>query len=478
MDGTSNILSEAIRKPRTPAQRLSVKYSPSDLFWPRLIEVLLDACTVFVCVDLGFRFALFRTLGTPLPVTHAQVLALVFSIVMLMLLDRAGAYRASGGLLRIRETASVLESVFIAAAVLIPCIFLADSSRWVLLVILEVPVLAFALILQKYAFHLLTGKMRRSGVSIYGAGASARALYAALERSPKLGLHPIALIADVRHESEINSNSDQRGGIPLIHVDFSASLLREHRADTVIISSPFASSNAIQRIMNESAEADAQVLYGAEAATIGHTEIDYIELDGQIVYGQHQVRSRRLHEIFSRGMDILVSYLMLLCVALPATLVAIAIRLDSTGPILFRQVRIGQNGVQFTILKFRTMHEEACSDSVSPTHSADPRITRVGRWLRRTSVDELPQLLNVMRGDMALVGPRPEMPFIVRGYSDAQRQRLRVKPGLTGIWQISAARRYPIHENIHYDLYYLKHRSLAMDVALLFHTLFVAISGI
>jgi exopolysaccharide biosynthesis polyprenyl glycosylphosphotransferase len=325
--------------------------------------------------------------------------------------------------------------------------------------------------------------MRRSGVSrhrvlIYGAGASARALYAALERSPKLGLHPIALIADVRHESEINSNSDQRGGIPLIHVDFSASLLREHRADTVIISSPFASSNAIQRIMNESAEADAQVLYGAEAATIGHTEIDYIELDGQIVYGQHQVRSRRLHEIFSRGMDILVSYLMLLCVALPATLVAIAIRLDSTGPILFRQVRIGQNGVQFTILKFRTMHEEACSDSVSPTHSADPRITRVGRWLRRTSVDELPQLLNVMRGDMALVGPRPEMPFIVRGYSDAQRQRLRVKPGLTGIWQISAARRYPIHENIHYDLYYLKHRSLAMDVALLFHTLFVAISGI
>jgi hypothetical protein len=137
MDGTSNILSEAIRKPRTPAQRLSVKYSPSDLFWPRLIEVLLDACTVFVCVDLGFRFALFRTLGTPLPVTHAQVLALVFSIVMLMLLDRAGAYRASGGLLRIRETASVLESVFIAAAVLIPCIFLADSSRWSLLLLIS-----------------------------------------------------------------------------------------------------------------------------------------------------------------------------------------------------------------------------------------------------------------------------------------------------------------------------------------------------
>src|SRR5581483_11136355 len=106
----------------------------------------------------------------------------------------------------------------------------------------------------------------------------------------------------------------------------------------------------------------------------------------------------------------------------------------------------------------------------SPTDRHDTRITRFGRFLRRTSLDELPQLLNVLQGNMSLVGPRPEMPFIVEKYLPIHRQRLRVKPGLTGLWQISADRSFLIHENIEYDLYYIKNRIFFMALAILLHT--------
>jgi lipopolysaccharide/colanic/teichoic acid biosynthesis glycosyltransferase len=114
----------------------------------------------------------------------------------------------------------------------------------------------------------------------------------------------------------------------------------------------------------------------------------------------------------------------------------------------------------------------------SPDDIADPRITGLGRYLRRTSFDELPQLINVIRGEMSLVGPRPEMPFIVENYSAIHRQRLAVKPGITGLWQLSADRAHSIHENIEYDLYYIRHQNFFMDVAILLHTLLFAARGI
>jgi lipopolysaccharide/colanic/teichoic acid biosynthesis glycosyltransferase len=116
--------------------------------------------------------------------------------------------------------------------------------------------------------------------------------------------------------------------------------------------------------------------------------------------------------------------------------------------------------------------------ALSPTSSLDPRITKIGAFLRRTSLDEIPQLLNVLKGDMSLVGPRPEMPFIVEQYNALHRQRLRVEQGITGLWQISADRAYSIHENIQYDLYYIHHRNFFMDLAILLHTIVFATRGI
>ena len=173
-----------------------------------------------------------------------------------------------------------------------------------------------------------------------------------------------------------------------------------------------------------------------------------------------------------RAIDLAVSSLLLVLFAPLLALIALLVRLDSPGPALFMQKRVGRNGELFNIYKFRSMYAGSAKYALSPTTSRDPRITRTGRLLRRTSLDELPQLLNVLLGSMSLVGPRPEMPFVVQRYSDLERRRLSVTPGITGLWQLSPCRAFPIHQNVHYDLYYIRNRTLWMDISILLQTLF------
>jgi lipopolysaccharide/colanic/teichoic acid biosynthesis glycosyltransferase len=159
-------------------------------------------------------------------------------------------------------------------------------------------------------------------------------------------------------------------------------------------------------------------------------------------------------------------------------LVAALVKLDSPGPAFFRQWRVGKDGEEFLIWKFRSMRTDAPKYARSPISDLDPRLTRFGRLIRRISFDELPQLINVLKGEMSLVGPRPEMPFIVEKYTLLQRQRLAVKPGITGLWQVSPARANPIHENLHYDLHYIHHQNLVLDGVILIRTIAAVIRGV
>lgn len=168
-------------------------------------------------------------------------------------------------------------------------------------------------------------------------------------------------------------------------------------------------------------------------------------------------------------------------------LMAIAIRLDSPGPAIFTQTRVGENGRLFKMYKFRTMVADA--ERLGPPvgfddqgrrvykTADDSRVTRVGRFLRRTSLDELPQLFNVLKGEMSLVGPRPEMRFIVEGYEPWQRGRLAVPPGITGWWQVNGRSNLPLHLNTQYDLYYIRNYSLWLDLKILLKTIGVVIRG-
>jgi exopolysaccharide biosynthesis polyprenyl glycosylphosphotransferase len=194
-----------------------------------------------------------------------------------------------------------------------------------------------------------------------------------------------------------------------------------------------------------------------------------------------------LTAICKRSSDILVSAILLTLLAPVLVLAMLAIRLDSQGPAIFAQERIGRCGRPFRILKFRTMTHNPGGELIwlrdhdgrvcHKMHN-DPRVTRVGRWLRTTSVDELPQLWNILRGDMSLVGPRPELPAIVATYEPWQHERHRVRPGLTGWWQVSGRSDKPMHEHTELDLYYVRNQSLLLDMQILLKTVVVVFKGI
>ena len=176
--------------------------------------------------------------------------------------------------------------------------------------------------------------------------------------------------------------------------------------------------------------------------------------------------------------DIVIGAIALL-VASPLLLIAaIAIKLDSRGPALYRARRVGRDGVEFDLFKLRTMHTGNDPVGVgTPVLPGDPRVTRVGGALRRLSLDELPNLLNVMRGEMAIVGPRPTLKAQVDAYTLHQRRRLEVKPGLTGWAQVNGRAGIPWEERIELDVWYVEHRSLGLDLRILARTARLLVTG-
>jgi exopolysaccharide biosynthesis polyprenyl glycosylphosphotransferase len=191
-----------------------------------------------------------------------------------------------------------------------------------------------------------------------------------------------------------------------------------------------------------------------------------------------------------RRLDVVVTTFALVALAPVFAFVACLIKLQDGGPIFFRQKRIGRNGVPFTCFKFRSMVTNAEAlrnklvaqnvhgeDGITFKVKRDPRITPIGRFIRKTSIDELPQLFNVLRGEMSLVGPRPAIPAEVAQYTDWQRRRLEVLPGLTCLWQVSGRSELPFEDQVRLDIDYIEKRSLALDLSLLVWTIPAVISG-
>ena len=208
-----------------------------------------------------------------------------------------------------------------------------------------------------------------------------------------------------------------------------------------------------------------------------------------------------LYPIAKRCMDVVCAAILLVLLSPLMALIALAIKLDSPGPAVFRQKRVGRWGKDFTMFKFRSMYAHADEEvhrqfakeyingntpriAGSSLNSGaryklngDRRITQVGKWLRRTSLDELPQLINVLKGDMSLVGPRPAVRYEVEEYSDWHLQRLAVLPGLTGLAQISGRSGLTFEKIVRLDLLYIKRRSLALDVLILLNTIPVVLKA-
>ncbi len=199
--------------------------------------------------------------------------------------------------------------------------------------------------------------------------------------------------------------------------------------------------------------------------------------------------AHRIYLVAKRIVDVTLATFLLIAAAPILAVAAIAIKLTSRGPILFRQARAGLHGKPFTMYKLRTMYQGAAEDrnlfkALNELEGApvfkirrDPRITRVGRWLRRSSIDELPQLFNVLRGEMSLVGPRPLPLDEIRTENWGEWLRLSVRPGLTCLWQIAGRTEIPYGEWMQLDGYYVQNRSLALDLRIILKTIPAVLSG-
>ena len=202
-----------------------------------------------------------------------------------------------------------------------------------------------------------------------------------------------------------------------------------------------------------------------------------------------EFREKPVYNFFKRGLDILLSALALILLSLPMVIIALAVKSDG-GPAFYSQVRLGKNGKPFRIYKYRSMCVNADSPemlkklrSLNEMHGPafkikhDPRITKVGHFIRRASLDELPQLFNILKGDMSIVGPRPPLASEVAQYTEYQKQRLLVKGGLTCYWQCSGRNNIDFDRWVELDLQYIRERSLWTDLKIIFKTVPAVLSG-
>jgi exopolysaccharide biosynthesis polyprenyl glycosylphosphotransferase len=256
-------------------------------------------------------------------------------------------------------------------------------------------------------------------------------------------------------------------------------LVHAHAVDELIVALPGARREQVSRILARGFRRHVQVKILPELGGFMPARFEVQELGGRHYIGFVPVAAVGWGK---RAMDLVLVGVGILAFAPVLCLIALAIKLDSPGPVFYRQRRVGKDGRFFRMLKFRSMVPDAerrldtlrhHNEATGPLFKIreDPRVTRVGKVLRRWSLDELPQLLNVLRGEMSLVGPRPPLPSEVEAYEDWQLGRLRAVPGLTGLWQVSGRSEVPFHDMVRLDLHYIRNWSLGLDFEILLRTI-------
>jgi exopolysaccharide biosynthesis polyprenyl glycosylphosphotransferase len=251
-------------------------------------------------------------------------------------------------------------------------------------------------------------------------------------------------------------------------------LVAEQRIDEVLIALPLRAHQDMIDLITHLQRAPVSVRVVPDLFDLAFTRAGIENLDGLPIVSLRDPVMTPLQRAVKRIFDLIIAWSAVLIGAIPMLLIAVAVKRDTSGPVIFRQQRVGENGQIFWMYKFRTMVDRA--DPSPATHDIvkrpdDPRLTRTGRWLRRFSLDELPQLFNVIKGEMSLVGPRPELPWLVDHYADWQRKRFNVPQGMTGWWQVNGRSDKPTIAKTRDDLYYIQNYSLLFDIVILWKTI-------
>lgn len=317
-------------------------------------------------------------------------------------------------------------------------------------------------------FDLFLSAFRRRGVGltrvlIVGGDAFGRSFHELLSQNPELGYASDGVVA----EDQVGILGDR---------------LARAKVDEVMLASREMGSQEIMQVMATCQEQAVRFSMVPNLFNVLTSRIQVREIAGVPIFVLDERIFLRSSRLLKRSIDLIVGAITLVVVSPLLALVSILIKLDSPGPVILRQTRIGKGSRPFTVLKFRSMREdaEAMKDQLASQNESqgplfkmrnDPRMTRVGRVIRKLSIDELPQLINVMRGEMSLVGPRPPLPSEVDQYASWQRKRFEVLPGITGLAQISGRSDLTFDETLRFDFFYIENWSPLMDLKIILKTL-------
>ena len=412
----------------------------------------------------------------PMSVGVYTVVAVIWSVAFLLQSVYAPSDQRA-----VDQAQSIFVAVTLATLTLAGCLFFLFPSvprAQILIFYLLDLVLLIGSRLANRMFLKMVDRPRyaRRKVLILGANEIGRDVADMVERCRWAGLEPLGFLDDqITPQAEV-------AGLPVLgRIEQVARFVEEYGVDEIIVALPIQAYDRFFRLVAGLQHLPAQVRIVPDhiKSFLFRTRLE--ELAGVAMITLHKGGLSPFERQVKRAFDLVVGTAFFLVSSPLLALIALAIRLDTPGPVLFKQERIGEGGKLFSMYKFRSMvkdAEERQAETVSIDenghmtykHPDDPRVTRVGRLIRSTSLDELPQILNVLKGDMSLVGPRPELPWIVEHYEPWQFQRFAVPQGVTGWWQVNGRSDKPMHLHTEEDLFYIQNYSLLLDVQILWRT--------
>ncbi|NNJ13439.1 sugar transferase [Chloroflexales bacterium ZM16-3] len=459
--------------------RLRTRLTGSVLLWDTLLTLLTLYLSTKIRPHIEWGLDVSQDNAT-LPWQLYVSVALIWIMVMLLLTPQRALF--TRGI--VEAIGSLLASVALASASFAGLLYISfrDVSRLQFLTFVAfdlVALLVFHLIMRSYVhFRFRTNWQRRA--LVIGEPTVAERMAEEFARRPWTGVVVAGYASD---------DYDAPSAVPRLgKIADTTRIVTENMIDEVIFALPVHQHNRIAQLSLDLLQQPVMVhmMPGVLDLTFARTPVETV--GGIPLISLRESALTDPQRILKRLFDMGASLLLLIILSPIMLLIALLIKIESQGPIFFMQDRIGEQGRHFKMIKFRSMYQDADQrwhevarrdENGNLVHKSndDPRVTRVGRKLRRTSLDELPQMINVLLGQMSLVGPRPEMPYIAAEYAPWQWQRFRVPPGITGWWQVNGRSDKPMHLHTEDDLYYIQNYSFWLDLRILLKTVTVVLQG-
>jgi exopolysaccharide biosynthesis polyprenyl glycosylphosphotransferase len=457
-----------------------------NTFRSRLYWLLLDIVLINIAFVLGYylryQIQLFREILFSAPLGDYLGLQVLFNATILLFFWADNVYSLRNASW-FDQVSRILGAIFKMPFVLWTAIFILGPTVYSRLMIAYAGVLSVVLLAIARMFkQWIEGHLRRRGIGvsnllIVGAGDLGRAVMRTVFARPDLGYRCVGFVDDDPQRGQTDI-----GRFPALgEIDAVGPLIIEHAINDVVIALPWSAQPKILEIVNLCQKRGVRVRVVPSILQINYSQVDVNDFGGIPVLGIRGRTISPVNRLIKRAFDIFFGAIITALTTPLIGLAAVAIRMESPGPAIFTQKRAGIDGRPFQIYKLRSMRLgaeeerkklEALNEADGPMFKIkdDPRITRVGRLIRKLSLDELPQFWNVMRGEMSVVGPRPALMNEVAEYDDWHRERLRVKPGITGLWQISGRSELKFEEMVLLDVYYIENWSPLEDLKIMLKT--------